>query len=85
VAADVHTRLDPAHGGARRRRRPGRLRGDVPRPRERFGDPISPEPPFEQATVRLRHLPATDSGGAWAAEHDGAGTMAPYLPSGAYL
>ena len=34
----------------------------------RFGDPPSPEPPFEQAAIRLRHLLATDPGGAWVAE-----------------
>jgi GNAT superfamily N-acetyltransferase len=38
---------------------------------ERFGEPVSPAPPFEQAAVRLRHLLATDPGGAWVAERDG--------------
>jgi GNAT superfamily N-acetyltransferase len=39
---------------------------------ERFGDPASPEPPLEQAAVRLRHLLATDPGGAWVADRGGA-------------
>jgi len=38
---------------------------------ERFFEPLSPPPPFEQAAVRLRHLLATDPGGAWVAEHEG--------------
>jgi GNAT superfamily N-acetyltransferase len=38
---------------------------------ERFGEPVTPPPPFEQAAVRLRHLLATDPGGAWVAERDG--------------
>jgi GNAT superfamily N-acetyltransferase len=38
---------------------------------ERFGEPVSPAPPFEQAAVRLRHLLATDAGGAWVADRDG--------------
>jgi GNAT superfamily N-acetyltransferase len=37
----------------------------------RFGEPVTPPPPFEQATVRVRHLLATDPGGAWVAEHEG--------------
>ena len=38
---------------------------------ERLGEPPDPMPSFGYAAVRLRHLLATDPGGAWVAERDG--------------
>jgi GNAT superfamily N-acetyltransferase len=38
---------------------------------ERLGEPPDPAPSFGYAAVRLRHLLATDPGGAWVAERDG--------------
>lgn len=38
---------------------------------ERMGEPPDPAPSFGYAAVRLRHLLATDPGGAWVAERDG--------------
>jgi GNAT superfamily N-acetyltransferase len=38
---------------------------------ERMGEPPDPPPTFGYAAVRLRHLLATDPGGAWVAERGG--------------